>query len=179
MTRSVRPCSCLTRELLCAFDLPHFRAIACGTLLTNDIMPKILAQQPQWLARGSAGFDFFQPTVDQKDKSLSSKATSPLKRFARRGTEVFAAVGNELRWGQLESWKEISEQQQRNQANNHRKGYKVWYLKWQANAWCLHIALGSQSSYNAANRTTDSVTLGRLFGHSYHAHLSCMHSSTA
>ncbi|KAK4901016.1 hypothetical protein LTR27_002200 [Elasticomyces elasticus] len=49
-------------------------------------MPRLLAQQPPWLARSTPGHAFFQS---------SSSASPPL---AHRGTEIFLSAQNELRW---------------------------------------------------------------------------------
>jgi nucleoporin NUP82 len=70
-------------------------------------MPKVLIQQPRWLDRGTTGFDFFQPQNDTKDNTQTApELTGPSRKVALRGSEIFAIVGNELRWSDLEGWKE-------------------------------------------------------------------------
>ena len=65
-------------------------------------MPKILSRDPAWLATGTPGFSLFQP-----DKKAPSKRESEAhhegaqRRIAHRGTELFVAVGNELRWSEV------------------------------------------------------------------------------
>ncbi|KAK3626176.1 hypothetical protein LTR56_019964 [Elasticomyces elasticus] len=49
-------------------------------------MPRLLAQQPPWLARSTPGHAFFQ-----------SPSTTP-PPLAHRGTEIFLSAPNELRW---------------------------------------------------------------------------------
>jgi nucleoporin NUP82 len=72
-------------------------------------MPKILVQQPRWLDRGTTGFDFFQPQNEKKDSTQTGPELSgPSRKVALRGSEVFAIVGGELRWSDLETWKESS-----------------------------------------------------------------------
>ncbi|EME45042.1 hypothetical protein DOTSEDRAFT_70922 [Dothistroma septosporum NZE10] len=72
-------------------------------------MPKILSQQPRWLDHGTPGYDFFQP--GRIDKTSSSNATTegPLRRVAHRGSELFVAVGNEIRWSHLSTLKDAGE----------------------------------------------------------------------
>jgi len=74
-------------------------------------MPGTLKYTPSWLSRPSPGFDLFtpkpqpQPAQDQT-KQKDPKAFGPTRTIARRGTEVFVAVGNELRWSDLVLLKE-------------------------------------------------------------------------
>jgi nucleoporin NUP82 len=73
-------------------------------------MPKILVQQPRWLDRGTTGFDFFQPQGDKKDTAQTGPELSgPSRKVALRGSEIFAIVGGELRWSDLETWKESTD----------------------------------------------------------------------
>ncbi|KAB8527780.1 hypothetical protein FH972_025432 [Carpinus fangiana] len=77
-------------------------------------MPKPLSFTPPWLSRPSDGFDFFQLS---QSKSSAGFHDTPI---AHRGTEVFAAVGNELRWTDFvllkEEW-EASESDKRRSRN--------------------------------------------------------------
>lgn len=74
-------------------------------------MPKVLSRQPRWLDYNSPGFDFFQP--DNKDKQRENAAQAhregPVRKIAHRGSEIFVAVGNELRWSDLAILKEAGE----------------------------------------------------------------------
>lgn len=76
-------------------------------------MPKIKAYTPSWLLDPAPGHQLFGlQQADMKSSAYSSyiskKKTKPGPRrtIARRGTEVFAAVGKELRWGDLVYMKE-------------------------------------------------------------------------
>ncbi|CAK4030230.1 Nucleoporin NUP82 [Lecanosticta acicola] len=73
-------------------------------------MPKILSRQPRWLDHSTASRDFF--LVNGKDKLTTEETTrdAPYRRIAQRGTEVFAVVGNELRWTDLGILKEAGEE---------------------------------------------------------------------
>jgi nucleoporin NUP82 len=92
-------------------------------------MPKILSRQPRWLDHDSPAFDFFQP-VD-KSKSLENRDEprhAPSRKVAQRGSEIFAVVGNELRWSDLGVLKEAGEGNGRNgqqHQRNEQPAYKV------------------------------------------------------
>lgn len=78
-------------------------------------MPGVLKYTPSWLSRPSPGFDFFAPKASTKltgDKSKDESHFGPLKSIAHRGTEVFVAVGNELRWSDLVLLKEKHDEAQ-------------------------------------------------------------------
>ncbi|KAK0930703.1 hypothetical protein LTR57_001084 [Friedmanniomyces endolithicus] len=65
-------------------------------------MPRVVAQQPPWIARGSAGHQLFQN--DERAKKPTTKSAhydGPTRKVAHRGTEIFAAVGSELRWADV------------------------------------------------------------------------------
>ena len=85
-------------------------------------MPKILARDPSWLAKGSPGYDFFQQTAQQSKTAQSVKEGRAVRRIAHRGTEIFAVVGNELRWSELGALKDGGEQQRRNRNKNVEDG---------------------------------------------------------
>ncbi|KAH0495706.1 hypothetical protein TgHK011_009240 [Trichoderma gracile] len=78
-------------------------------------MPKVKCYSAAWLSKNAPGNQLFEPSAE----SLRSRALSPGKKrqipgprrtIARRGTEVFVAVGKEIRWGDLvylkEEWTE-------------------------------------------------------------------------
>ena len=65
-------------------------------------MPKILARDPAWLGTGTPGQTLFEAgdaTVSRT--SQDSQTEGPQRKIAHRGTELFVAVGNELRWSEL------------------------------------------------------------------------------
>ena len=73
-------------------------------------MPKILSRQPRWLDHGTPGFNLLQPGEKMKEQNTSVNQSGGLsKKVAHRGTEVFVAVGNELRWSDLSLLKEEGE----------------------------------------------------------------------
>ena len=64
-------------------------------------MPKVIGFTPPWLARPSPGSQAF---ADLGDHSESAQVRNQARYFgqrrslAQRGTEVFVAVGNQIRW---------------------------------------------------------------------------------
>ncbi|PSN72171.1 hypothetical protein BS50DRAFT_630245 [Corynespora cassiicola Philippines] len=73
-------------------------------------MPKVLSYTPQWLQRPNPGYHIFAP------KAVAPNALVPKKRqedenihrktIATRGSEIFVAVGHEIRWADLAALKE-------------------------------------------------------------------------
>lgn len=72
-------------------------------------MPKVKSYSAAWLSKNAPGHRLFEPSSDASrsrglDSALGNKKKSvagPRRTIARRGTEVFVAVGRELRWGDL------------------------------------------------------------------------------
>lgn len=87
-------------------------------------MPKVLARSPQWLDYGTPGFDFFQPSDNDTSRQASTQTNTPSRKIAHRGTEVFTAVGNEVRWSDLAVLKDAAEGA-RGQHSNKHAAYKV------------------------------------------------------
>lgn len=72
-------------------------------------MPRVSSYTPSWLSRPSAGFDLFALPAGAKPASGASAAVhGPRKTIAQRGTELFVAVENEIRWTDLVWLKESS-----------------------------------------------------------------------
>ncbi|RYP79167.1 hypothetical protein DL771_000145 [Monosporascus sp. 5C6A] len=80
-------------------------------------MPKIKSYTPAWLSKPSPGHDLFAPSHSDTpkrsslyDSARTYAASGPHRTIARRGTEVFIAVGKEIRWADLvylkERWQE-------------------------------------------------------------------------
>lgn len=72
-------------------------------------MPKIKSYTAPWLAQGP-GQGLFAPAAETPSayasKTKKKDVPGPRRVIARRGTEVFVAVGRELRWGDLAYLKE-------------------------------------------------------------------------
>ncbi|CAM1502911.1 Fc.00g076870.m01.CDS01 [Cosmosporella sp. VM-42] len=72
-------------------------------------MPKVKSYSAAWLSKNAPGHGLFEPSPEtSRPRGLSepygSKKLSvagPRRTIARRGTEVFVAVGREIRWGDL------------------------------------------------------------------------------
>ncbi|KAH9845414.1 hypothetical protein Tdes44962_MAKER06620 [Teratosphaeria destructans] len=70
--------------------------------------PKVVARDPQWLSRPSPGFQFFShdthPVLHTPRRHHGAH-----RKIAHRGTEVFVALGHELRWSDLSILREAGE----------------------------------------------------------------------
>ncbi|KAF7917147.1 uncharacterized protein EAE98_010252 [Botrytis deweyae] len=87
-------------------------------------MPPVLGYTPTWLSKPNPGHEIFtaKPTGIQTASGASynpnEKKTNkpgPKRTIARRGTEIFVAVGKEIRWADLVYLKETWENKQENQ----------------------------------------------------------------
>ncbi|KAF7916313.1 hypothetical protein BELL_0209g00130 [Botrytis elliptica] len=87
-------------------------------------MPQVLGYTPTWLSKPNPGHEIFtaKPTGIQTASGASynpnEKKTNkpgPKRTIARRGTEIFVAVGKEIRWADLVYLKETWENKQENQ----------------------------------------------------------------
>src|SRR5512141_2624711 len=77
-------------------------------------MPRITSFAPGWLNQPAPGHKLFEQPIDETSRLPAALAYSkkgkpgPRRTIARRGTEVFVAVGKQIRWGDLahlkESW---------------------------------------------------------------------------
>jgi nucleoporin NUP82 len=85
-------------------------------------MPKIKAYTPAWLSSPSPGYQLFAPNPNDIQSipsyaSATASAAGPRRTVATRGTEVFVAVGREIRWADLvylkERWQEKAAQGRR------------------------------------------------------------------
>jgi nucleoporin NUP82 len=89
-------------------------------------MPNIVSYTPAWLQKPNPGYDVFttsQPKGKSTHASYSNGSSTISKRglkpgarrtIARRGTEIFIAVGKEIRWVDLvylkDGWQEKQEE---------------------------------------------------------------------
>lgn len=108
-------------------------------------MPKITSFTPSWLSKPNPGHEIFVPSaLDADIYSLSAGANGhgvggpgPRRTIAQRGTEVFIAVGREIRWADLVYLKEAWEDKQKSSGrgrnddsqyqDDHAQGYRVCY----------------------------------------------------
>ncbi|KAL8793185.1 MAG: hypothetical protein Q9195_004215 [Heterodermia aff. obscurata] len=104
-------------------------------------MPKVLSYTPPWLSRPEPGFQLFNPSQGTlssthkerrgSDYLSNGRATKPYlgptKVIAHRGTEVFVAVDNRLRWADLCMLKDDYDDQEavRKQKRQRRKQGQV------------------------------------------------------
>jgi nucleoporin NUP82 len=115
-------------------------------------MPKILSYTPAWLSKPNPGHEIFTANGPANSShngaangsSSSNKRTAkpgPRRTIAHRGTEVFIAVGKEIRWADLVYLKEAWEDKQSKKKfgkgkgrestesqydEDHAQGYRVW-----------------------------------------------------
>ncbi|KAK8126068.1 nuclear pore complex protein An-Nup82 [Apiospora kogelbergensis] len=79
-------------------------------------MPKVKAYTPAWLSRPSPGHQIFAPSAGEPRPSAYTASrsdinkTGPRRTIAQSGSQVFVAVGKEIRWADLielkEKWQE-------------------------------------------------------------------------
>ncbi|KJZ77031.1 hypothetical protein HIM_03352 [Hirsutella minnesotensis 3608] len=90
-------------------------------------MPKVKHYSASWLAGGAPGHQLFEPSAEAiRSRALSPSyaskkkaAVGPRRTIARRGTEVFVAVGKEIRWADLVYLKdEWTAKQSRNRSSS-------------------------------------------------------------
>ncbi len=95
-------------------------------------MPKIISYTPAWLSRPSPGFDVFSASTPPATNGTSPQKVDgidedepyvgPQRTIARRGTEIFVAVGKQLRWSDLcmlkDDW-EAKEKKHQSQGKGH------------------------------------------------------------
>ncbi|WPH05046.1 Hypothetical protein R9X50_00794500 [Acrodontium crateriforme] len=70
-------------------------------------MPKVLERELKWLSRGSPGFELFH--ADASLASAKSPPNGPQRKLAQRGSDIFVAVGKELRWSEVGLLKDAQE----------------------------------------------------------------------
>lgn len=86
-------------------------------------MPKVKSFSAAWLSSNTPGHRLFEPSEASRSRALETGYSSrkkpipgPRRTIARRGTEIFVAVGREIRWGDLAYLKDEWA------ANRHAKG---------------------------------------------------------
>ena len=93
--------------------------------LTVAQMSRVINYTPEWLSKPNPGHNIFAPAENQESSlSLVGKRNvkpGPRRNIARRGTEVFVAVGKEIRWADLVYLKDAWEhgQQKKNRRSFH------------------------------------------------------------
>lgn len=68
-------------------------------------MPPVLHRAPRWLDHGTFAHSFFHTTGDS-DKATETERDGASRKIAHRGSEVFFAVGRDIRWSALGALKE-------------------------------------------------------------------------
>lgn len=100
-------------------------------------MPKVLQYTPAWLSKPHPGHEIFTAALPKavstqygstNGSSSSSKRNAkpgPRRTIAHRGTEVFIAVGKEIRWADLVYLKEAWESKEAKKGSGKGKGEKT------------------------------------------------------
>jgi nucleoporin NUP82 len=70
-------------------------------------MPKVLGYTPDWLSRPAPGYHLFAPKHANGNGVVAKRQEpGPRRTIATRGSEIFVAVGSELRWADLANLKD-------------------------------------------------------------------------
>ncbi|KAK2875171.1 hypothetical protein FQN49_001708 [Arthroderma sp. PD_2] len=99
-------------------------------------MPRIVDYSPPWLSRPSPGVDLFCPSATDKpsasirnaQKTVSDAAQEPrpVRTLARRGTEVFTVIDNQIRWADLarlkDEWRKGVKQKREESSGGRQNG---------------------------------------------------------
>lgn len=114
-------------------------------------MPKVTSYAPAWLSRPSLGASVFtrnsarNPVEDLRNGTKPTPTSAP-RTIAKRGTEVFTVVDNEIRWSDLARLKDQWQQQARQQTdsaanhaeeNSRDEPYKVGRSCSGGNSWVI------------------------------------------
>ena len=94
-------------------------------------MPKIISYTPSWLSRPSPGYHLFSKSstsqqsngiisTKQNEANIAKQFTGNRRTIARRGTELFVVVDNEIRWSDLCMLKDVWEETQQKGKKNGR-----------------------------------------------------------
>jgi hypothetical protein len=162
------------------------RDVLATVTLTQQNMPKILVRDPAWLARPTPGYQLFQQdSTSKSQQSHDARYEGPLRKIAHRGSEVFVAVGNELRWSELGLMKDVGEDFERehgrhyNVGGQQEPGEKVYRVRTtqirECNAWGLTRIAATEDSRFAAHHSAVYLPWRRVHGHSHLPHMSHLH----
>jgi nucleoporin NUP82 len=145
-------------------------------------MPRVVSYTPEWLSKPNPGHALFAnqiQTIARNEHSTifdpsSRRAAKPGPRrtIARRGSQIFVAVGKEIRWADLvylkEAWKHSKkprkyngkENEEDNQFNEpHAQGYRVRSLNLHTARFML-IFLDPQNPGCRRHTTIDHFSTG-------------------
>lgn len=120
--------------------LELYRDSLRGTAAASHVkMPKITSYNLEWLSKPNPGHALFTPSPatsrfyervgNSRDGDDDGENAGPKRTIARRGTEVFVAVGNEIRWADLAYLKDKLEKEKNGEDSqnppNWAQGYRV------------------------------------------------------
>ncbi|KAF2485132.1 hypothetical protein BDY17DRAFT_292988 [Neohortaea acidophila] len=120
-------------------------------------MPNILSRDPAFLSRPAPGFNLFQPdgSVKGQHSSAGKSDGASSRKLAHRGTEVFVAVGSEVRWSELGLLRDAGEEAERGhkgtfepaEGSSAQKAYRV--LKTNISRPITHLTVSPSGTYLA------------------------------
>lgn len=93
-------------------------------------MPRIKSFAPSWLNKPAPGHKLFEAPIDDTSRipaalAYARKSKAGVRRTtAHRGSEVFVAVGKQIRWGDLVHLKETWEGKQARSGSVHRQSQR-------------------------------------------------------
>jgi nucleoporin NUP82 len=106
-------------------------------------MPQVISYTPAWLEKGNFGYDIFTgaarnpagthsaPLNGFSTSKKKNERPGPRRTIARRGTEMFTAVGKEIRWADLaylkEAWIYKEEKKNSSSKGKEREGSPSQY----------------------------------------------------
>lgn len=111
-------------------------------------MPKVVSYTPEWLSKPNPGHALFSNSTLSQIKSVTSNGSDPISKraakpgprrtIAHRGTQIFVAVGKEIRWADLvylkDAWQHAKNKTKHNGKQNdgisqfdepHAQGYRT------------------------------------------------------
>ncbi len=101
-------------------------------LFLRHNMPKVLSYTPPWLSRPSPGFQLFSGGTSSSFDRGAGRGSRSEKKYsghrkiiARRGTEIFVVVKNQIRWSDLCMLKDDWVQQQKRERKSKGQGRPI------------------------------------------------------
>jgi nucleoporin NUP82 len=128
---------------------------------------KVLSYTPAWLSKPNPGHEIFTAAPAKPDSTFSTQSNGsssaskrsakpgPRRTIARRGTEVFIAVGKEIRWADLvylkEAWedKETTRKTRKGKERHNRESVATQYSEDHAQGYRVGPQISVPSVRNA------------------------------
>ena len=161
-------------------------------------MPKIISYTPPWLSRPSPGYHLFRKSSsspkqresgsrDRNGAKSANRSANHRCTIARRGTEIFVVVDNEIRWSDLCMLKDVWEEAQEGRKNERQldekretngegsaradekvaqSSYRVGpHLRKTSSGFSYNLGSGPQNLNRRRHSTTFDIPKRQFFGH--------------